>query len=366
MTTTAVAPTNIAILKYWGKNPAWEEYLIPTKSSISFTVDKLRTRTTVKAVRREGGGRRKVQFRLNGRDVAPGMKEHEYVDDFLERVGGFFPFVRHYDYRIESENNFPTSAGFASSASGFAALIKAMAGEIEEFAPVRGDDSRLSALARLGSGSATRSIPEHGGVVVWERGVEFDLRAEKADPSKMSKAAVEKAVFGSFAKSLFGPHHWPELSIIYVKVQAEEKKVKSRAGMKASIETNPLYQAWVDYEEEVVRDQMIGWIRRKEFAPLAELIMRASNNLHQICLGTYPPIMYLSPKSMDIIRAVHEMNSSGVKAAYTFDAGPNAVVFALKKDEGEVRSALAEIAGEDSVEVSKLGPGARLSGDHLF
>ena len=109
-----------------------------------------------------------------------------------------------------------------------------------------------------------------------------------------------------------------------------EKKIKSRAGMKASIETNPLYQAWVDYEEEVVKDDMISWIRRKEFAPLAELIMRASNNLHQICLGTYPPIMYLNSASLEIIRAVHEMNSSSVKAAYTFDAGPNAVVFALK------------------------------------
>jgi diphosphomevalonate decarboxylase len=365
MTTTAIAPTNIAILKYWGKNPAWEEYLIPTKSSISFTVDKLFTRTTIEAKPR-GGAKPGIQFTLNGGRITPSMKEYEYVEDFLERVGAFFPFVRNYDYRIASENNFPTSAGFASSASGFAAMVKAMAGEIPEFSPIMDDDAKLSAIARLGSGSATRSIPSHGGVVLWERGVEFDLRDPQKQSSRMTKAAIEKAIFSSCARTVFAPDHWPELSIMYVKVKTEEKKVKSRPGMKASVDTNPLYQAWVDYEEAIVREQMLGAIRNRDFAFLSELIMKASNNLHQICFGTYPPLVYLNSTSVDIIRAVHALNEGGVKAAYTFDAGPNAVVFALGKDSPEVEGTLEGIVGKGNVTATRVGNGSRLSSDHLF
>ncbi|MEW6035839.1 MAG: diphosphomevalonate decarboxylase, partial [Candidatus Micrarchaeota archaeon] len=301
MTTTADAPTNIAVLKYWGKNPAWEEYHIPSKSSLSFTVDRLRTKTTVEA--RPGKGR--ADFTLNGKRITHAMTEYEYIGDFLGRVGAFHPFVKEYDYRIASENNFPTSAGFASSASGFAALITAMAGELEEFAPLRGDDKRLSALARLGSGSAARSIPAKGGFVVWHRGLDF---GDGRKPAGLTKAELGKASDSSFAETLFAPAHWPELRILYAKVEAGEKKVKSRAGMRASIETNPLYAAWVEYEEKSMKAVMIEAMRRRDFPVLAGLIMKASNNLHQICLGTYPPIVYLNETSLRIMEAVHEMN----------------------------------------------------------
>ncbi|MFN7990664.1 MAG: diphosphomevalonate decarboxylase [Candidatus Micrarchaeia archaeon] len=362
MTTTAIAPTNIAILKYWGKNPAWEEYLIPTKSSLSFTVDGLETRTSVKAVK-SAGTAPGISFSLNGREIHPEMKEYEYVAGFLEKVGRFFPFVRAYDYRIVSENNFPTSAGFASSASGFAALIKAMAGEISEFGRLSEDEAKLSALARLGSGSATRSIPSKGGIVLWERGMDFRPHRK----ARGGKDEIEKAMYSSIARTVYPPEHWPELSIIYAKVEAEEKKVKSRAGMKASIETNPLYDEWVGYEEGRMKREMIEAAGKKDFPALAGLIMRASNNLHQICLGTYPPIIYLNSTSIDIIDSIHQLNSGGtVKAAYTFDAGPNAVVFCLRKDEDSVAGMLEGIVGKAAVTRSRMGPGARYSKDHLF
>ncbi|HSB47041.1 MAG TPA: diphosphomevalonate decarboxylase [Candidatus Bilamarchaeum sp.] len=353
MTTTAVAPTNIAVLKYWGKNPAFEDLLVPTKSSLSFTVEGLVTTTTVQA--KKGSG--KIDFELNGKKISPGMKEYEYVGDFLDKVGKFHPFVRKYDYRIASKNNFPTAAGFASSASGFAALIKAMAGELQEFASIKDDDKMLSALARLGSGSAARSIPAKGGFVEWKRGAAFP--AGKGD-------SAEKAMAESCAKTLFPPGHWPDLAIIYVKVQEHEKKIKSRAGMKASIETNPLYGAWVDYEEGVMKERMVEALQRKDFASLAEMIMKASNSLHQICLGTYPPIVYLSEASLKIIEAVHKMNEGGIVAAYTFDAGPNAVVFCEGRNEEAVLAALEGVAGKGALHRTRMGQGARFVPDHLF
>ncbi len=357
MTTTAIAPTNIAILKYWGKNPRWESLLIPTKSSISFTAEGLFTRTTVTALEAAGG----LRFSLNGKEMGPSTREHQYVQEFLGKVGSFFPFMEGYSFRIASENNFPTSAGFASSASGFAALVKALSGEMDG---LRGlGEAKLSALARLGSGSAARSMPSAGGVVKWRRGMDFGKGGRAG--VRPTAAAEKRALFSSYAESLFPPGHWPGLSMIYVRVEAGQKKVKSRAGMKESVETNPLYRPWVDYEEGVMLDRMVRAIAGRDFGSFGEMTMRASNNLHQICLGTYPPIFYLNQASLAIMDAVHEMNAGRIKAAYTFDAGPNAVVFAQEGDRDEVADRIRSIAGRDSLILSRPGPGARFSDDHL-
>ncbi len=346
MTTTAIAPTNIAVLKYWGR--VREEYNIPTKSSLSFTVKDLYSTTTVRAVKGKG----KLDFTLNRGKKGPRTKEYGYVRGFMERLGSAFPFVRKYDYKVMSENNFPTAAGFASSASGFAALVKALVKEVDGFKGLADDDRKLSALARLGSGSAARSIPSQGGFVKWDRGSGEDW---EKDP-----------VFSSYALALFGPKHWPEFRILYVKVEEKEKKVMSRVGMAASVRTNPLYQEWVNHEEGLMKNEMVLAVGDKDFGRLAPMIMQASNNFHAICLGTYPPIHYLREKSIDVINSIHEMNQGRIKAAYTFDAGPNPVVFALKKDEKEVAGILEDIAGKDNVIRTSMGPGPGYSEKHLF
>jgi len=339
MTTTAVAPTNIAILKYWGKEPGKESLSIPTKSSISFTVSGLETTTTLESKKR-AGPKQELSLTLNGKKREKGSGEHRYVGDFFREVSRFFPTVSDYDFRIISENNFPTAAGFASSASGFAALAKALTGEVPGFGGL--GDGRLSAIARLGSGSAARSIPAGGGVVLWERG---------------------GGMWSSVAKSLHPHDYWPDLRIIYATTEPGEKKVKSREGMQASVATNPVYNAWVRYEEKVLRASMLGALRRKDFPALSEFIMKASNNFHQICFGTYPMLRYLNESSFSIIDAIGTLNESGIKAAYTFDAGPNAVIFTLAKYEKEAKRALSGIA--EDIRVSKPGKGARLSDKHL-
>lgn len=346
MTATAIAPTNIAILKYWGKING--QYHIPTKSSLSFTVEKLCSTTSLGAEK----GSMKIDFTLNGKKAKEGSKEHEYVRSYLEFLSQTLPFIRNYDYRIKSENNFPTAAGFASSASGFAALLKALAGELDEFSELRDDERKLSALARLGSGSAARSIPSEGGFVKWDRGSGGDW---EKDP-----------VYSSYAYSLFGPGHWPELRIIYATVESREKKIRSKDGMAESVRTNPLYQAWVSHEESLLKNDMVEAVSKKDFGNLAHMIMQASNSFHSICHGTYPPIYYLKPKSLQIIDSIHELNKEGVKAAYTFDAGPNPVIITRKKDEMEVLRLLDELVGEVNLYRTKPGPGPGYSKKHLF
>lgn len=359
MTTTAQAPTNIAILKYWGKNPQWEQYHIPLKSSLSFTVSGLFTKTTVQATTGTG----QVSFALNGKPVTSADKEYEYVDDFMGKIGRMFPFIRQHDYRIVSENNFPSAAGFASSASGFAALVTAMVRELDGFSAVRTDDRLLSALARIGSGSAARSIPSPGGFVIWRRGID---PADPRTPDTVPEKERDQLLAGSFAETLLPPEHWPELRILYAKVETKEKKVRSRAGMKTTVQTNPFYPQWIAYEESQFLEPMIRLVKEKRFDRLADLMMKASNNLHAMCLSTSPPICYLNETSWDIILAVHELNAGGVKAAYTFDAGPNAVVFTLQRHEKEVRSLLADLVGGDNVYVTGMGPGPVYSDDHLI
>ncbi len=338
MTTAAIAPTNIAVLKYWGMEPGGESLCLPTKTSISFTVEGLATTTVVEARREGGGGRLRLALRLNGAERPEGTKEHSRVSDFLRAVGGFFPSVLEHGYTVVSENNFPTAAGFASSASGFAALAKALSGEIPEIGEL--DGRRLSAVARLGSGSAARSIPEAGGLVEWRTG----------------------GMWESVAESILPPDFWRELRIIYATVDASEKRVKSSAGMQMSVRTNPLYRDWVRHDEDALRPALLDSIRRKDFEAFADLAMRASNGFHQICMGTRPPLRYMSDRSHAIVKAVQRLNAGGAKAAYTFDAGPNAIVFTLERHGQEVSSCLRELAAD--VRVTRPGRGASFLRTH--
>ncbi|MFH0927419.1 MAG: diphosphomevalonate decarboxylase [Candidatus Micrarchaeota archaeon] len=349
----ARAPTNIAVVKYWGKNEKFEDLHIPTKSSLSFTVDSLYTTTSIEA--KNGSG--KLDFSLNGKKISGDMPEYEYVGKLMGKLEQIAPEVKKYDYTVVSENNFPTAAGYASSASGFAAFAKAMGGIFEKLEPQVyrrhfADDKKLSVIARLGSGSATRSIPKEGGFVIWHRGIS-PLEEEEMEGEEVSEK--------SFAESLVPYTHWPELRIIYAKVQAEEKKVKSRAGMKETMRTYDKYYEWTEYEEKELAPKLIEAVKAKDFEAVAQISMECSDNLHAVMEKTQPPIVYLNEVSRKIIEEVRRMNSGGaVKCAYTFDAGPNAIVFTLGEFEGETKSMLASIVGAQNIAVARLGPGAQL------
>ncbi|MCL6088548.1 MAG: diphosphomevalonate decarboxylase [Candidatus Marsarchaeota archaeon] len=362
MLVRSVAPTNIAVIKYWGKNPHWEKWHIPTKSSLSWTVQDLTTTTELEV--RKGSG--KADFTLNGKTITPQMGEYEYVRDMLLKLFEYLPQTKKYDYRIVSRNNFPTAAGFASSAAGFAALAKALAGAMEKLEPKMfkqhmGDDKLLSALARLGSGSAARSIPSSGGFVVWRRGISYPKCPK---PEGMGEAAVQKALRSSFSETLFAPSHWPQMRVLYAKVETGEKKIKSRAGMKTSILTCPLYDRWVEVEEGRSLGEMVDAVSARDFGKFGALAMQASDALHAVMLATSPSITYLNDTSVRIKHEIMDMNAGGgagsMKAAYTFDAGPNAVVFCLEKDEAAVKRMLEGIVGAQNVTATRPGPGARI------
>ena len=210
---------------------------------------------------------------------------------------------------VVSKNNFPTAAGLASSAAGYAALAFALGklhGVVERY------EGELSTLARIGSGSATRSL--HGGFVAWDMG-------SKTDGSDSKARQVAPA------------SHWPELKVLILVVSDTKKAVSSTAGMQNSVETSPLL---AHRAATVVPQRMLDMEAAylgKDFTKFATLAMQDSNQFHATCLDTQPPIFYMNDVSRAVIQLCHAINDAcgEVRVGYTFDAGPNAVLFATEQ-----------------------------------
>ncbi|NWR56172.1 MVD1 decarboxylase, partial [Bucorvus abyssinicus] len=305
---TCTAPVNIAVIKYWGKRD--NDLILPINSSLSVTLhqDQLKTTTTAATSRDFTADR----LWLNGEEVDV---EHPRLRACLQEVrrlarkrrdGGAedaAPLNLSYKIHVATENNFPTAAGLASSAAGYACLVSVLAW-------LYGVEGELSEVARRGSGSACRSML--GGFVQWQRGERPDGR-------------------DSIAQQVAPETHWPELRILVLVVSGEKKQVGSTAGMQSSVDTSPLLK----HRAEVVVPErlalMMRHIRERDFEGFGQLTMQDSNQFHATCLDTFPPIFYLNDLSRHIIALAHRFNAHHgcTKVAYTFDAGPNAVIFTL-------------------------------------
>ena len=327
---TWLATPNIAVVKYWGKRD--NSLNLPDNGSVSVTMDEtLRTVTSVKFE----AGMHSDRLVLNGKEATPDelARAIRVLDAVRESAGIRAKAL------VVSKNNFPTAAGIASSASGFAALACAAA----DAAGLRASGRQLSIFARLGSGSACRSV--RGGFVEWKRG----SRRDGSD---------------SYAVQIAPASHWPSLRNVIAITNPERKKVGSAAGMELTAATSKLYPERVRSRPKVVA-MMKRAILRRDLASFLELSMRESSHMHAVMLDTFPPIMYLNDVSREIIGAVHEFNSKKGKicAGYTFDAGPNAHVYTEEKYVKEVEEMLRGIEGVQKTIVCKPGCGPRKLGE---
>jgi diphosphomevalonate decarboxylase len=214
---------------------------------------------------------------------------------------------------IASRNNFPTAAGLASSASGFAALVASLASLYE----LSASPSELSLIARQGSGSACRSL--FGGFVAWEMG---------SAPDGSDSLAVEVAP----------REHWPDIHALICVVSDDKKGTSSTSGMQRTVETSPLLQHRIAHVVPARMDAIKEAILQRDFPSFARITMQDSNQFHAVALDTDPPIFYLNDVSRSIIAIITEYNRAAgtIKAAYTYDAGPNAVIYAPKENIKEI------------------------------
>lgn len=320
---TCTAPVNIAVVKYWGKRD--EKLVLPTNSSLSGTIDKgsMMSQTTITASKSFAQN----EMFLNDKPVDMNKGRTKTVISLLQQRAQDFKDENgavvisrdewpNYRLRIISHNNFPTAAGLASSASGFACMTAALAALFGVEEKTSGD---LSIVARQGSGSACRSM--YGGYVKW-------IMGEKADGSD------------SVAKQIKPAAHWPEMRVLILVAGAGPKKVPSTDGMRATVATSALLQHRIKH---VVPERMVLMekaIVERDFKTFGDLTMKDSNQFHATCLDTSPPIFYLNETSKRVIELVHAFNAykGEIVAAYTFDAGPNAVIYFLQDHMAELMS----------------------------
>ncbi|MBU0953494.1 MAG: diphosphomevalonate decarboxylase [Nanoarchaeota archaeon] len=329
MKATAIANANIALIKYWGKRDA--DLMLPNNGSLSMTVDGLHTKTTV-----EFGDFEADTLTMNGESVEG--KELDQVIKHLDLVRGMANINK--KAKVASENSFPTAAGLASSASGFAALSVAAA----KAAGLDLDEKQLSILSRRGSGSASRSVG--AGFIEW-------LKGEQADGDD------------SYGKQVATPDHWPAFRMIVAITATGEKKIKSRAGMSQTIKTSPMYQGWLDTvpaDLDVVRQG----IRDKDFTKVGETAERNGLKMHATMITTIPTILYWNPTTIAIMHAIQDWRDEGLESYFTMDAGPQVKVFCLEKDVPELQKRLQEIPGVRETIIGKPGQAARLVEEHLF
>lgn len=318
-TAEARACANIALVKYWGKLDSPER--LAAVPSLSMTLNALETTTRVSFLKAEPSAGASDAVTLNGRTASDSERARvtELLDAVRERAGLALAA------RVDSDNNFPTAAGLASSASGFAAL--ALAGLVA--AGLKPDLDLASELARGASVSAGRSL--HGGFVA------LDAGARRAEPLTAPGSDLRMAI----AITRRGP-----------------KKVGSSAGMKLTEATSPFHSAWVSAAPSLYQAARQA-LARGEWAELGRVMEHSTLLMHATMMAADPGLIYMSPASLAVIERVRQLRESGRLAFFTLDAGPHVKVLTQQSELAEVSSALQAVPGVLEVLESGLGGAAQ-------
>jgi len=276
----AEAGPSLALIKYWGKASAHNN--TPATGSLAVTLSGLTSRTQAELADADC-------ITVNGQ-VQHLERFTPFLDSLRTELG-----LKGACFAVDSTNNFPTSAGLASSSSGFAAL----AGALTLLAGREPEPRLVSRLARLGSGSATR--PVYGGFTVFDAGTE--------------EAVAEH-----------DENFWPEFRVVLAVVREGAKAVSSRVGMERSRLTSPYYAPWVSSSVAVLADARRA-LAQRDWKVLGPLIRQSYLRMFSTMFSSDPPLIYWQPESLALIQALESLRAKGYQAWETMDAGPQVKVF---------------------------------------
>lgn len=317
---TAVAHPNIALIKYWGNRD--HNLRLPSNGSISMTLAGLETQTTVEFDSHLSGD----LLRINGKEASQNAADRvsAHLDHIRDLAG-----IPHYA-KVTSSSNFPIAAGIASSSSAFAALTLAAA----HSAGLDLDVQTLSRIARLGSGSASRSI--FGGFVEWDAGTGDD---------------------DSFSQPLASGEDW-KLTDLIALVDPSEKPYGSTQGHKFA-ESSPLQAARVaDTPRRLALCREA--IENKDFNLLGKIVELDSNLMHSVMQTSTPALRYWTPETVRIMQSVELWRSEKLEVCYTIDAGPNVHCLCTSSSVSEVKTRLKKVPGVQMVLTCNPGTAAHL------
>lgn len=299
---SAWAPSNVALCKYWGKRAV--ELNLPVTSSLSISLGNKGAFTQIK---QEG---EIDSYIVNGVSI-------DLASKFATRLHNFLNLFRpqHTHYLVKIDTNVPIAAGFASSACGFAALVQAL----NQLYDWRLNKKDLSILARLGSGSACRSLYE--GFVEWQKGDSYD---------------------GMDSYGVRLEYVWPELRVGALVISAEEKPISSTAAMQHTVTTSLFYDSW---PEQVASDlaAIKLALARKDFVMLGQTAENNARAMHALMQSAQPPIVYTLSETIAAIQKVQELRLAGIPIFFTQDAGPNLQLLFLAEHEPAILHVFPEL-----------------------
>jgi diphosphomevalonate decarboxylase len=322
---TAVANPNIALIKYWGKVD--EALNLPANPSLSMNLAILTTVTTVEF----RPGLLVDMVTIDGQQAEG--RALDRVVAHLDRVRALASIGEH--ARVSSRSDFPAGTGLASSASAFAALSLAAT----RAAGLYLGEPDLSRLARLGSGSACRSVP--AGFSLWEG---------DADET-------------SFARQVAPQEHWGLYDVVAI-VSRQHKTVSSYDGH-ALAATSPLHRARLAAVPELLSAVRLG-IRERDLEAVGQAVEVDALAMHGVMMTSRPSLLYWLPETVAVLRAVRSWRDAGLSVYFTVDAGPNVHCLCRAADAKGVERRLRNLEGVLDVLVSGTGEGVRLVEYHLF
>ncbi len=308
MKATAFAPVNVALIKYWGKQD--NQLRLPANASLAVNLTNLGTTTTVewdKNLKQDAADERMIQHLDRIRKLAK-------ID---------------LKARVITKNNFPASTGLSSSASGFSALTLAATAA----ADLKLSEKDLSRLARLGSGSACRSVPDG-----WTEWVTGDDRT-------------------SYAGTIFPASHW-DLRILVVILSLKKKAVSSAAGQEAAA-TSPLYVTRINSIDAKIT-RIKAAIKQKNFTQMGEIMEADCYSMHQVMQTQRPSLNYLLPGTKAVMQAIRQWREEGLQSYFTINTGQNVFVFCEPQNENKLVEKLSHTGCVIEVRRDRIGSGARL------
>lgn len=325
MKSTAIAPSNIAFIKYWGRKD--DILRLPTNGSLSMNLSNLLTTTTV--------------------EFNPHFVEDTIIINGTQEVHEGSRAIKHLDRirllakittkaKVITENNFPTATGLSSSSSGFAALTVAASNA----ASLELSEKELSILARQGSGSACRSIPD--GFVQWLDG----------DTSETS-----------YGVSLYAPEYWDIVDVVAV-VSKSRKEITTSEGH-TTAGSSPFFPTRLSHIKNRI-EKVKKALAQKDFATFGQLVETEALELHAIYITSQPALIYLRPESLQLLRQVMKWREDGLPIYFTLNTGQDVHILCEKKNEIRLTKLLSELDYVQKTISNTPSKGARLVENQLF
>lgn len=318
-TYTWQTPSNIALIKYWGKS----EPQIPKNASISFTLNNCHTITTIDFVRKNTAS--EITFEL----FFEGQKKEAFkpkIAQFFERIKEYCPYIFKYDMVINSENSFPHSSGIASSASGLSAIAMCLLNLEKELNPDLTEEyinQKASFLARLGSGSASRSI--EGPLVVW--GIHPEIEGS-SDLFGVKLPYKVHSVFENYQDAI-------------LLVDKGEKQVSSTVGHNLMHQHPYAEQRFLQANENL--SQLSEILQNGDIDKFINIVESEALTLHAMMLTSNPYFILMKPNTLEIINAIWKFREeTGSKICFTLDAGANVHVLYPENEKEKVNKFIVE------------------------